>query len=317
MADDPHHGVIIIVKKKGGGSHRHHGGAWKIAFADFMTAMMAFFLVLWIINASDKETKTVTARYFNPLKLENPAKAKKGVHGAIASQTDNKEEKSDKSPGPPTKDADSEAKGERTAPETKDEHKEKAAPKIAPPPAEAKLQAAEEKLFSTPYESLERIAGGAANAAPGASAEKGDADPQRLAGALSIDSFRDPFKPVGPGAPDDPVAFDADARSKEAPNLEPSKTGQDVKPRAKPLAEATPAPKPRDKPSPAEEASKSAELAKAERQAAEVEKELKAKVEALDPTTPATLPPDQGTAPATPPDGGTTPPGQGAPTPAP
>ncbi len=81
MADDHPHGDIFIIKKKVSGGGGHHGGAWKIAFADFMTAMMAFFLVLWIINASDRDTKTVIARYFNPVKLENPSKAKKGVHG--------------------------------------------------------------------------------------------------------------------------------------------------------------------------------------------------------------------------------------------
>lgn len=47
-------GNIIMIKKKKGG---HHGGAWKVAFADFMTAMMAFFLVMWLIgqNSSAKE----------------------------------------------------------------------------------------------------------------------------------------------------------------------------------------------------------------------------------------------------------------------
>src|SRR5450432_2741089 len=103
------HPQIIIIKRRGGHEEEHHGGAWKIAFADFMTAMMAFFLVLWIINASDKETKTVIARYFNPVKLENPSKAKKGVHGATSAPTEGKEDKSDKATGPPSKDKD--AKG--------------------------------------------------------------------------------------------------------------------------------------------------------------------------------------------------------------
>src|SRR5271154_5954720 len=78
-----HHAEIIIIKRHGGHEEEHHGGAWKIAFADFMTAMMAFFLVLWIINATDKDTKTVIARYFNPVKLEDPAKARKGIHGEV------------------------------------------------------------------------------------------------------------------------------------------------------------------------------------------------------------------------------------------
>src|SRR5208283_3362926 len=55
---------------------------------DFMTAMMAFFLVLWIISATDKNTKTLIARYFNPVKVEEPAKAQKGIHGAPEQDTD-------------------------------------------------------------------------------------------------------------------------------------------------------------------------------------------------------------------------------------
>ena len=47
-----------------------------------MTAMMAFFLVLWIISATDKNTKTIIARYFNPVKVEEPARSQKGIHGA-------------------------------------------------------------------------------------------------------------------------------------------------------------------------------------------------------------------------------------------
>ena len=76
------HPEIIIVKRHSAHEEEHHGGAWKIAFADFMTAMMAFFLVLWIISATDKNTKTLIARYFNPVKVEEPAKAQKGIHGA-------------------------------------------------------------------------------------------------------------------------------------------------------------------------------------------------------------------------------------------
>ena len=75
------HAEIVIVKRRSSHEDEHHGGAWKIAFADFMTAMMAFFLVLWIISATDKNTKTLIARYFNPVKVEEPAKAQKGIHG--------------------------------------------------------------------------------------------------------------------------------------------------------------------------------------------------------------------------------------------
>ncbi len=54
---------IIIIKKKGHGRHGHHGGAWKVAYADFVTAMMAFFLVMWIV-AQSAQTRAAVASYF-------------------------------------------------------------------------------------------------------------------------------------------------------------------------------------------------------------------------------------------------------------
>ena len=55
----------IIIKKKinhGG----HHGGAWKVAFADFVTAMMALFIVLWLLNSSEKVRKAISAYFQDP-----------------------------------------------------------------------------------------------------------------------------------------------------------------------------------------------------------------------------------------------------------
>ncbi|GAB3460210.1 flagellar motor protein MotB [Azotobacter salinestris] len=60
MSDRP---VIIIRRKKKGG-HGHHGGAWKIAFADFMTALMALFLVLWTLASASDEHRIAVAEYF-------------------------------------------------------------------------------------------------------------------------------------------------------------------------------------------------------------------------------------------------------------
>ena len=54
---------IIVIKKKGGHGG-HHGGAWKVAYADFVTAMMALFIVLWLMGSSEKVKKAV-AGYFN------------------------------------------------------------------------------------------------------------------------------------------------------------------------------------------------------------------------------------------------------------
>lgn len=63
MADER---PIIIRKKKGGGGHGHHGGAWKVAYADFVTAMMAFFLLLWLLSATTEKQKKGLADYFAP-----------------------------------------------------------------------------------------------------------------------------------------------------------------------------------------------------------------------------------------------------------
>ncbi|MBD8527969.1 flagellar motor protein MotB [Pseudomarimonas arenosa] len=62
---------VIIKKIKKVQGHAHHGGAWKIAYADFVTAMMAFFLLMWLLAVADKETKRGLADYFNnpPIRL--------------------------------------------------------------------------------------------------------------------------------------------------------------------------------------------------------------------------------------------------------
>ncbi len=57
---------IIVIKRISRGHHGHHGGAWKIAYADFVTAMMAFFLLLWLLNAVPSEKLTGIAEYFEP-----------------------------------------------------------------------------------------------------------------------------------------------------------------------------------------------------------------------------------------------------------
>jgi chemotaxis protein MotB len=54
---------VIIIKKKKGGHGGHHGGAWKVAYADFVTAMMALFIVLWLLNSS-KQIREAVGGYF-------------------------------------------------------------------------------------------------------------------------------------------------------------------------------------------------------------------------------------------------------------
>jgi chemotaxis protein MotB len=64
VAKDKDKGITIIIKKVQGGGAGAHGGAWKVAYADFVTAMMCFFLVMWLMGA-DEETKKEISHYFN------------------------------------------------------------------------------------------------------------------------------------------------------------------------------------------------------------------------------------------------------------
>ena len=57
---------VIIKKKKVVAGDGHHGGAWKVAYADFVTAMMAFFMLMWLLNATTEKQRKGIADYFNP-----------------------------------------------------------------------------------------------------------------------------------------------------------------------------------------------------------------------------------------------------------
>src|ERR1700744_3737731 len=72
---------IIIKKIKKGGGGGHHGGAWKVAYADFVTAMMAFFLLMWLINTTSPEQKRGIADYFAPASV---SETQSGAGGILA-----------------------------------------------------------------------------------------------------------------------------------------------------------------------------------------------------------------------------------------
>ncbi|WP_343898282.1 flagellar motor protein MotB, partial [Craurococcus roseus] len=59
-------GTTIVLKREEAAGHGHHGGAWKVAYADFVTAMMAFFLLMWLLNATSEEQRRGLADYFAP-----------------------------------------------------------------------------------------------------------------------------------------------------------------------------------------------------------------------------------------------------------
>ena len=80
----------IIIKKVKKSAAGHHGGAWKVAYADFVTAMMAFFMVMWLVAAVDKETRAAIFDYFNNPSMEQgksvrPSQGQMGPGGASTS----------------------------------------------------------------------------------------------------------------------------------------------------------------------------------------------------------------------------------------
>jgi len=76
----------IIIKVKKIKDNTAHGGAWKIAYADFVTAMMAFFLLLWLLNATEQEVLEGISNYFTPNTLtESGASGSGGLFGGITS----------------------------------------------------------------------------------------------------------------------------------------------------------------------------------------------------------------------------------------
>lgn len=90
MAEDRIAPIIVKkIKKSGGG---HHGGAWKIAYADFVTAMMAFFLLMWLLGSTSKAQKEGIAEYFKtPLKVAMMGGPAMGVTDSLIKNTGGKD----------------------------------------------------------------------------------------------------------------------------------------------------------------------------------------------------------------------------------
>lgn len=210
-----HHGEIIVVHRHGDHEDGHHGGAWKIAFADFMTAMMAFFLVMWLINSTDDQTLSQVATYFSPIKLNDREAIDRGIHdnknggaGNEKEKTEEKKKKEGKSHVEPLHDP-----GERRFPE--------------------------EELFSDPYDKLAKLAMQATR------------NPPRPGGGLKKeghaggDAFRDPFDPEFRSNTDEGPVAGADAKLKSGSAVQKSGQGtaaKDPEIRPNPEANAQPGP---------------------------------------------------------------------------
>lgn len=85
--DDSKRPIYVIKKiKKGGG---HHGGAWKVAYADFVTAMMAFFLLLWLLNVTTEEQKLGISDFFDPTpQISQSVSGAGGMLGGVSMSTE-------------------------------------------------------------------------------------------------------------------------------------------------------------------------------------------------------------------------------------
>jgi chemotaxis protein MotB len=89
MKPDLHIEPEIIYRKAKGHAGAHHGGAWKIAYADFVTAMMAFFMLMWILGATDEDQRKGIADYFTPtiIQMKNSG-GSNGIMGGRALQAE-------------------------------------------------------------------------------------------------------------------------------------------------------------------------------------------------------------------------------------
>ena len=182
-AGEHRHEIIIVKRSHDDHDDAHHGGVWKIAFADFMTAMMCFFLVMWLINAANEQTKSAVASYFNPVKLIDRNSSRKGLQDlgdgprSVGLTADDPQEATSK--------AGQDGKGGAGSSDSKEQ-------KQAPP----KSERSDQRLFADPYAVLSEIAsdtGVMQNIS-----QKGDGGAQNAGpanGASGGTSYRDPFEP--------------------------------------------------------------------------------------------------------------------------
>ncbi|WP_244486930.1 flagellar motor protein MotB [Aurantimonas sp. Leaf443] len=158
---------IIIVRRNKAHEDHHHGGVWKIAFADFMTALMAFFLVMWLVNATDEKTKKQVAQYFNPIQLNSVTPNSPGIDDGQTQLPSGGAAK----------------EGEPVNPGA-----------VEPKPVAGEATGGEEQaIFRDPYAVLAEIT---AQDASSAKVEGGVPDGTGLPGLNGGEAFRDPFDPT-------------------------------------------------------------------------------------------------------------------------
>jgi chemotaxis protein MotB len=171
--------IIIVRRRSDGEGEGHHGGVWKIAYADFMTAMMAFFLVMWLVNAANEETKASVASYFNPIKLLDDKPADRGIRDEGTASEGETEQPA----------ADTQGKGTTDGASNEDGSDENAT-------AGEETAYSESDYFENPYSVLAEIALETGQQANVSAAGEGGAQTSGPAtGASGGEAYRDPFDP--------------------------------------------------------------------------------------------------------------------------
>jgi chemotaxis protein MotB len=234
--------LVIVRRRRASTEEAHHGGVWKIAYADFMTAMMAFFLVMWLVNAADKKTIVQVAAYFNPVRLTEKTPSSKGVEDP--SSGEHKKQRSKEAKNQDTDQDEVESQETALGQRSKSAALKESTDRNVEAASKAEGQAEkEEALFADPMGVLDKLAGQVQDAADANAANK---------------ALRDPFNPAhrASGPKTEPVKA-------ESPTAEAAKIGKE-KPRV------TVAPIPADR----NELSDAARQAEAAKLAADVQRAL-------------------------------------------
>lgn len=200
---------LVIVRRRRNTDEAHHGGVWKIAYADFMTAMMAFFLVMWLINAADKKTIVQVAAYFNPMRLTDRFAAPKGLDDLTEMDTKQNEEKSKRGSNKQVNQnqkLDAPKKSKDNIGEAMDEEAQKTSAAAGGKSSEAQK---EEALFDNPGQLLDKLAdeAKASQAMTAASPSDGNiSDPfdrvnRRAGKSQSVEKPASQAEPIAPASP--------------------------------------------------------------------------------------------------------------------
>ncbi len=226
---------LVIVRRRRPTEEPHHGGVWKIAYADFMTAMMAFFLVMWLINAADKKTIVQVAAYFNPMRLTDRYAAPKGLEDLTETETKPSDQKSKKGFEKQIVNDKQKQEAEQDSKENIGEAMDEAAQKSSAAAGGKSAEAQKEQaLFDNPGDLLEKLADEARGSQPATAASPADGN------------VSDPFdrsnrragKSQATLKPAPQVALAAPVKSSDVPKAQP---GDNAKPLSQDAAKQLPA----------------------------------------------------------------------------